>query len=470
MTYDMLIDGKLVAGDRALDVIDPATGGVFATCACASEAQIELAVAAAAAAFPAWAATPAEERSAIMVRIAEVIEANLETLARLLTSEQGKPLGDARAEVGGAAWFMRNYASARLPVEVREDSETRRVELHRVPLGVVAAIVPWNFPLLTGTNKLGAALITGNTVVLKPAPTTPLTTLLFGALVKDILPAGVLNIVTDHNDLGHVLTAHPTVRKVTFTGSTTTGTKVMASSAASLKRLTLELGGNDSAIVLDDCDPDVVAPKLFDAAFANNGQLCIAIKRLYVHDNQYDAMCARLADLAKSRIVGPGLEQGTQLGPVQNRMQYDKVRALIDETRDEAVIIAGGDCPDGPGYFINPTIVRDIADNARLVCEEQFGPVLPVLRYADVSDAIARANASEFGLGNSVWSNDPVRAQQVANQLDSGSVWINQHADFGPDIPFSGAKMSGVGTEMSELGLAEFTQAKIINRSKAALA
>ncbi len=470
MTYDLLIDGKLVSGDRTLDVVDPATGALFATCACASEAQVEQAVAAAAAAFPAWAATPVEDRSAIMVRIADVIEANLEALARLLTSEQGKPLADARAEVGGAAWFMRNYANARLPVEVREDSETRRVELHRVPLGVVAAIVPWNFPLLTGTNKLGAALITGNTVVLKPAPTTPLTTLLFGALVKDIIPAGVLNIVTDHNDLGHVLTAHPKVRKVTFTGSTATGTKVMASSAASLKRLTLELGGNDSAIVLDDCDPDVVAPKLFDAAFANNGQLCIAIKRLYVHDSQYDAMCDRLADIAKNRIVGPGLEQGTQLGPVQNRMQYDKVRALIDESRDEGLIIAGGDCPAGPGFFINPTIVRDIGDDARLVREEQFGPVLPVLRYDDVAGAIARANASEFGLGNSVWSNDAVRAQQVADQLDSGSVWINQHADFDPDIPFSGAKMSGVGTEMSELGLAEFTQAKIINRSKAVLA
>eukprot|EP01037_Dinobryon_pediforme_P010161 gene10161-10230_t len=470
MTYDLLIDGKLVFGDRALDVVDPATGAVFATCACASEAQFEQAVAAAAAAFPAWAATPVEHRSVIMVRIAEAIEANLDTLARLLTSEQGKPLDDARAEVGGAAWFMRNYADARLPVEVREDSETRRVELHRVPLGVVAAIVPWNFPFLIGTNKLGAALITGNTVVLKPAPTTPLTTLLFGALVKDIIPAGVLNIVTDRNDLGHVLTAHPKVRKVTFTGSTATGTKVMASSAASLKRLTLELGGNDSAIVLDDCDPDVVAPKLFDAAFANNGQLCVAIKRLYVHDSQYDAMCDRLADIAKNRIVGPGLEQGTQLGPVQNRMQYDKVRALIDETRDEGLIIAGGDCPAGPGFFINPTIVRDIGDDTRLVREEQFGPVLPVLRYDDVAGAIARANASEFGLGNSVWSNDAVRAQQVADQLDSGSVWINQHADFSPDIPFSGAKMSGVGTEMSELGLAEFTQAKIINRSKAVLA
>lgn len=469
MTYDMLIDGQLVSGGRTLDVIDPATGAVFAECACATEAQFEDAVAAAAAAFPAWSATPIEARSAIMLRIADTIESNLEDLARLLTSEQGKPIADARAEVGGAAYFMRNYANARLPVEVREDSDTRRVELHRVPLGVVAAIVPWNFPLLTGTNKLGAALITGNTVVLKPAASTPLTTLLFGSLVKDIIPAGVLNIVTDKNDLGHVLTSHPLIRKVTFTGSTVTGMKVMESSAGTLKRLTLELGGNDSAIVLDDCDPDLVAPQLFDAAFANNGQLCIAVKRLYVHDSQYDAICDRLAEIARSKIVGPGLEQGTQLGPVQNRMQFDKVTALIAETRTEGRIIAGGDSPEGPGYFINPTIVRDIADTARLVRDEQFGPVLPILRYQDVDDAISRANSTDFGLGNSVWSSNVARAQDVAAQLDSGSVWINQHADFGPDIPFSGAKMSGVGTEMSELGLIEFTQAKIINRTKVAL-
>ncbi len=469
MSYNMLINGQLVSGGRTLDIIDPATGAVFAQCACATEAQFEEAVAAAAAAFPAWSRTPIEARSAIILRIAEVIEDNLEELARLLTSEQGKPLQDARAEVGGAAYFMRDHAAARMPVEVREDNETRRVELHRVPLGVVAAITPWNFPLLTGTNKLGAALITGNTVVLKPAATTPLTTLLFGALVKDIIPAGVLNIVTDQNDLGHVLTAHPLIRKVTFTGSTATGTKVMGSSADTLKRLTLELGGNDSAIVLDDCDPDAVAPKLFDAAFANNGQLCVAVKRLYVHDSQYDAICDRLADIARGKIVGSGLEQGTQLGPVQNRMQFDKVTALIAETRAEALIIAGGDSPEGPGYFINPTIVRDIADTARLVREEQFGPVLPVLRYQDVDDAIARANASSFGLGNSVWSGDMARAHDVAAQLDSGSVWINQHADISPGIPFSGAKMSGVGTEMSELGLLEFTQVKVINRAKVAL-
>ena len=468
MSYDMLINGKLVSGSRTLDVIDPATAEVFATCACANAAEIDAAVQAANAAFPAWSATPVEARQAILIKMAEAVEANLEDLARTLTTEQGKPLADARGEVGGAAYFLRYWAGSSLPVEVIEDSAHRRVELHRKPLGVVAAIVPWNFPLLTAVNKIGAALVTGNTVVAKPAATTPLTTLQFGALIADLAPPGVVNIVTDQNDLGETLTTHPLVRKITFTGSTTTGMKVMASGASTLKRLTLELGGNDSGIVLEDCDPETVSQQLFDSAFMNNGQVCVAMKRLYVHDSQYDAICGKLADIAKAAVVGPGLQQGTQLGPVQNSVQYAKIKALIEETRGDGTIIAGGDCPDGPGYFINPTIVRDIADDARLVTEEQFGPVLPVMRYSDVDDVIARANDTSFGLGNSVWSSSDAKAGAVAARLDSGSVWINKHGDVGPDTPFAGAKMSGVGVEMSAHGLIEFTQAKVINFAKAA--
>jgi acyl-CoA reductase-like NAD-dependent aldehyde dehydrogenase len=244
--------------------------------------------------------------------------------------------------------------------------------------------------------------------------------------------------------------------------------KVMSSGSATLKRMTLELGGNDSGIVLDDCDPDVVSQQLFDSAFMNNGQVCVALKRLYVHDNQYDAICTKLAEIADAAIVGPGLQQGTQLGPVQNRMQYDKLKALIEETRTQGNIIAGGDSPDGPGFFINPTIVRDLPDDARLVTEEQFGPVLPVMRYTDVNEVIARANSTTYGLGNSVWSASVEKASAVANQLDSGSVWINKHGDIGPDTPFAGAKMSGVGIEMGMHGLLEFTQAKVVNYAKTA--
>ena len=466
--YDMLINGQLVAGSRTLDVVDPSTGAVFATCACASREDIERAVSSAAAAFPGWAATPVAARQRLLLQMADAVDREAESLARLLTCEQGKPLSDARGEVGAVSYFLRHYATVSLPVQLIEDSEIRRVELHRKPLGVVAAIVPWNFPLLTAANKIGAALVTGNTVVLKPAPTTPLATLQMAALFSNIVPAGVLNVVTDKNDLGEALTNHPLVRKITFTGSTTTGMKVMAAGAATLKRLTLELGGNDSGIVLEDCDPQTVAQMLFDAAFMNNGQVCVALKRLYVHDSQYEAICTKLAEIARAAVVGPGLQEGTQLGPVQNRAQYDKLKALIEETRQVGVIIAGGDCPDRPGYFINPTIVRDISEDARLVKEEQFGPVLPVMRYTDIDDVIARANNTSFGLGNSIWSSSHEKAQAVAARLDSGTVWINQHGDVGPDIPFGGAKMSGIGVEMAEHGLTEFTQAKVINFSKGA--
>lgn len=464
--YDMLVNGKMTGGSRTVDVVDPATEEVFAACACASREEIEDAVTAAAAAFPAWSATSMDERRAVLIKMAEAIEANIESIARTLTREQGKPTADAQGEVGGAAYFLRYYAGLEIPVELIEDSETRRIELHRRPLGVVAAIVPWNFPVLTAVNKVGAALITGNTVVVKPAATTPLATLQIAALWRDIVPAGTVNIVTDKNDLGDVLTSHPMVRKVSFTGSTGTGIKVMSSGSDTLKRMTLELGGNDSGIVLDDCDPDTVSQQLFDSAFMNNGQVCVALKRLYVHDSKYDAICAKLAEIAKAAIVGPGSQQGTQLGPVQNRVQFDKLKALIEETRAEGTIIAGGDSPDGQGYFINPTIVRDISDNARLVTDEQFGPVLPVMRFSDLDDVVARANDSSFGLGNSVWSSDSEKAGAVAARLDSGTVWINKHGDIGPDTPFAGAKMSGVGIEMAMHGLLEFTQAKVMNFAK----
>jgi acyl-CoA reductase-like NAD-dependent aldehyde dehydrogenase len=465
-SYKMLSNGALIGGSRTLDVVDPATGNVFATSGCASREEIEDAITAAAVAFSAWSTTSLDKRRSVLVKMAEAIEENLEAIARTLTSEQGKPIADAQAEVGGAAHFLRYFAGMEIPVEVIEDSDARRIELHRKPLGVVAAIVPWNFPVLTAINKAGAALLTGNTVVIKPAATTPLATLQIAALWKDIIPAGVVNVVIDKNDLGDVLTSHPLVRKVSFTGSTNIGMKVMSSGAATLKRMTLELGGNDSGIVLDDCDPEIVSQQLFDSAFANNGQVCIALKRLYVHDSQYDAICNKLAEIAGAAIVGPGSQQGTQLGPVQNRVQYDKLKALIEETSNEATIIAGGDSPESDGYFINPTIVRDISDEARLVKDEQFGPVLPVMRYADIDDVVARANDTSFGLGNSVWSANPKRAGEVAERLDSGTVWINKHGDIGPDTPFAGAKMSGVGIEMGMHGLLEFTQAKLMNYAK----
>lgn len=461
--YKLLIDGKLEAGDATMDVLNPATEEVLASCPRASKKQLDKAVAAAKVAFPAWAATPIAERKKALLAIADVIEKNATELARLLTQEQGKPIGDATGEIYGAAAFFKYFTMHDLPVKVLMDTDAARVEAHRKPLGVIGAIIPWNFPIILLAFKLPPALLAGNTIVIKPAPTTPLTTLRLGELIKDVLPHGVVNIITDANDLGDALTAHPDVRKISFTGSTATGKKVMASAAATLKRITLELGGNDAGIVLDDVNPKEAAPKLFQGAFQNNGQVCIAMKRLYVHESIYDEMCNELATLAEQAVVGDGLQQGTQLGPLQNKMQYEKVKEILADAKKHGKIIAGGEAKGGPGYFIKPTIVRDVTDGSRLVDEEQFGPILPIIKYSDPEDALARANASPYGLGGSVWSKDLDRAYDIANRMSSGTVWVNKHADLAPNIPFGGSGQSGLGSELGEEGLAEFTQLQIIN-------
>src|SRR3984885_9148289 len=400
--FNLLIDGKMVPGDLVMSVINPATEEVLAECPRASEAQLNVAVAAAKAAFPGWAATPIDERRKIIVQMAAVIEANMTELARLLTTEQGKPLADATAEVMGMAGFFRYLGSLDLPMKVIEDSDGRRVEAFRRPLGVIGAIIPWNYPLMIIGFKVPPALLAGNTVVLKPAPTTPLSTLRFAELVAGLLPKGVLNVVTDANDLGEAMTRHPDIRKISFTGSTATGQKVMASAAATLKRITLELGGNDASIVLDDVDPKKVAPGIFSGAFQNSGQVCLAIKRLYVHESVYDEICGELVRIANETVVDDGLKQGTKLGPLQNKMQYEKVKGFLADARANGNIVAGGEVIDRPGYFIKPTIVRDIKEGSRLVDEEQFGPVLPVIKYSDTEDVIRRANATTYGLGASV--------------------------------------------------------------------
>jgi acyl-CoA reductase-like NAD-dependent aldehyde dehydrogenase len=465
-SFNLLIDGQLVAGDATMPVINPATEETIAECPRASLNQLNQAVAAAKAAFPAWAATPIGERRKAIAQMADKIEQNTDELARLLTREQGKPLADATGEVQGMAAFFRYFATLDLPVRIIEDSAGRKVEAHRRPLGVIGAIVPWNYPLLILAFKLPPALLAGNTLVVKPAPTTPLSSLLFASLIADVLPKGVINFITDANDLGDALTHHPDVRKISFTGSTATGRKVMASAAETLKRITLELGGNDAAVVLDDAVPATVAKGIFSGAFQNSGQVCLAIKRLYVHESIYDSLCDELAQLADAAIVDDGSKQGTQLGPLQNRMQYEKVKGFLDDARKHGTIIAGGDVVDRPGFFIRPTIVRDITEGSRLVDEEQFGPVLPVLKYADTDEAIRRANATSYGLGASVWSSNADRAHDVATRLEAGTVWINTHLDMAPHIPFGGSKHSGIGVEFGEEGLAEFTQLQVINTAR----
>lgn len=465
--YNLLINGEMVAGTSTMPVLNPATEEVLTDCPRSSEEQLNQAVQAAKNAFSSWSQTQIQERKEIVLKIADIVEANAQELAQILTEEQGKPIGDATGEVYGMAAFCRYFASLDLPVKLIEDSDGRKVEAHRTPLGVVGAIVPWNFPLILLAFKLPPALIAGNTIVIKPAPTTPLSTLRVAELIKDVAPPGVINVITDLNDLGAALTAHPDVRKISFTGSTATGAKVMAGAAGLLKRITLELGGNDAGIVLNDVDPKEAAPKLFNSAFQNTGQVCIAMKRLYVHEDIYDEMCDELATLANETVIGNGLEQGTKLGPLNNKMQFDKVKALIEEAKTDGNVIAGGEVPDQPGYFIRPTIVRDIEEGSRLVDEEQFGPVLPVMKFSDEKDAVERANATQWGLGGSVWSSDLDKAYALAEKMEAGTIWINKHSELDPTIPFGGSNQSGLGKELGAEGLEEFTQLKIINMAKA---
>lgn len=462
-TFRMLIDGALVDGEQTMAVINPSTGQSFAHSPRASLRQMEQAINAASRSFPAWSRTTMQTRRALILRIADLIEEHCLELAHLLTQEQGKPLRDALAEVQGTAAFFRYVAQCRIETQTLEESTTRHAYLQRQPLGVVAVITPWNFPLMLLAFKVPHALLVGNTVVIKPAATTPLTTLKLGELIVDALPAGVVNIVTDHNDLGDALSSHPQVAKISFTGSTATGYKVMANAAKSLKRLTLELGGNDPGIVLDDADPKQIAPGIVRAAFFNSGQACIALKRLYVSDSLYEALSHELWSHCQRLVLGDGLDSQTTLGPLQNQQQFQKVKSLLEDARQHGRVLSAGTVPEGAGYFLPPTLVLDIEDGTRLVDEEQFGPVLPVIRYSNVEQAIAMANRSPYGLGASVWASDLERARGVADQLQAGTVWINQHIDLGPHIPQCGSKQSGFGIELGAEGLLEFTQAKVIN-------
>ena len=464
--FGLVINGSIVLGAGTLEVINPATEQVFSHCGRADRSQVDAAVAAALTAFPGWERRGIDDRRRHLLAIADGLEERLDEFVQLLTAEQGKPLEAAAGELKGGIGMLRALAMMNLESRlIREDDNTQVFE-HRTPLGVVAAITPWNFPFFILMAKFAPALLAGNTMVAKPAPTTPLTTLLLGQLCMELLPPGVFNVVVDDNDLGDYLTSHPDVAKISFTGSTATGKKVLASSAASLKRITLELGGNDPAIVLPDVHATSAAPGIFAAAMANSGQVCIAIKRVYVHSSAYDAFCDALAAHARNTVVGDGAMAGTQLGPLHNKAQYDKVCGLIERAREDGNIIAGGVFPTRPGYFILPTIVRDIPDDAQLVREEQFGPVLPILAYDSIDDAIERANDSEFALGASVWSNDLEQARRVAVRLTAGTVWINTHLDLQPDLPFRGARQSGMGAELGRAGLEEFTQAHVVHVAK----
>jgi acyl-CoA reductase-like NAD-dependent aldehyde dehydrogenase len=465
LDFSMTIGGRRVAGQESFAVFNPATGEVVGRAPNASATDLDAAVAAARAAYPAWSALPDAERQAACAALAGKLAEHAEDIARLLTLEQGKPLGGmgSRYELGGAQAWAGYTAGLSLPVRVLQDDDSGRVELHRKSIGVVGSITPWNWPVMIAIWHIVPALRAGNTVVIKPSPFTPLSTLRTVEVLNTILPPGVLNVVTSDDllaNIGAAMAAHPDIRKIVFTGSCATGEKVMASAARTMKRLTLEMGGNDAGIVLPDCDPTVIAEGLFWGAFINSGQTCAAMKRLYVHDRIHDAVCDALVAYARKVPMGNGLDAGNMLGPVNNRMQFDKVSRLVADGVRQGRVLLGGAADEG--LFFPITLICDLPADAPLIVEEQFGPALPIIRYSDLDEAIAAANASENGLGGSVWSQDIDRARSIALRLECGSVWINKHGAIQPNAPFGGVKRSGLGVEFGEEGLFENTDIQTI--------
>jgi aldehyde dehydrogenase (NAD+) len=468
--YKNLINGELVDNGKWIDVVNPATEQVIGQVPDCGQADLDTAVAAARAAFQTWKKTSVEERRALFAKMADVIKTNSDELMRLLTAEQGKPHMQAGSEIAGCVGMTRALPMLNLEEKITEDSDKRLSRTRRVPVGVVGGIVPWNFPVLMAIQKIVPALLSGCTMVLKPSPFTPLATLRLAELVAGIFPPGVLNIITGGDALGPLLTSHPDIDKITFTGSTATGKRVMESASKDLKRITLELGGNDAAIVLPDADVGKVAEKLFWASFYNAGQVCIAAKRIYIHEDIYDELSAAIAAYAKAVKVGDGAEQGTAIGPIQNKPQYKRVLELIQDAKDKGYkFLTGGDHdPTIPGYFVPVTVLDNPPEDARIVAEEQFGPVMPLMKFSTINEVISRANASDYGLAGSIWTSNPEAAVEVAEQLETGTVWINESMHLAPNAPFAGHKQSGFGAELGEEGLLEFTYPQVITIAREA--
>jgi acyl-CoA reductase-like NAD-dependent aldehyde dehydrogenase len=466
-TYDALLASIAPASGPTRTILDPATGEAVGESPVHSVQDLELAIKAAAAAQPAWAALGHDARSAALLKAADAVERSAEELAQLLSREQGKPLNgpNARFEVGAcSAWLRATAATPLEPETVVDDGETH-AEVHYRPIGIVGAIGPWNWPMMIAIWQIAPALRMGNAVVVKPSEYTPLSVLALVHVLNQELPEGLLTVVCGDREVGAGLAEHPAVGKIMFTGSTATGKAIIKSSADTVKRLTLELGGNDAGIVLPDADPKAIAEGLFWGAFINTGQTCAALKRLYVHDDIYDEVCAALTAVAAAMPMGVGLDEANVLGPLQNKQQFDIVARLVEAARDSgARVLLGGDPDlDQPGFFYPTTLVADIDNDNPLVAEEQFGPALPIIRYSTVDEAVSMANALDVGLGASVWSSDPARAREVAARIEAGTVWINKHGAVDPRVPFGGAKQSGYGLEFGVEGLKALGVPQVIN-------
>lgn len=464
-SYDSLLAS--IVAESGDEVKNPATGEVVGIAPAGTAEDMEAAITRARDAQKEWAKLGEAKRNELLLAAADAIEAAAEPLAELLSREQGKPLNgpNARFEVGACSAWLRATASFESPDHtVVEDGETTAKVFYR-PLGVVGAIGPWNWPMMISVWQLAPALRMGNTVVIKPSEYTPLSVLALVKVINSVLPEGVLNIVTGDGKVGAALSTSENIDKLMFTGSTETGRKIVESTAASLARVTLELGGNDAGIVLDDVNAKEIAEGLFWGAFINTGQTCAAMKRLYVPESIYDEVVEALVEVAKNMPMGVGLEEENVLGPLQNKQQFDIVDKLVKAAKDGGgrVLVGGEPDYDQPGYFFPTTLVADIDNDNPLVAEEQFGPALPIIKYSTVDEAIEMANSLDVGLGSSVWSADRDRALEVAAQLEAGTTWINAHGNVDPRIPFGGTKNSGYGVEFGVEGLKGLAYPHVVN-------
>lgn len=473
----LLIDGewRQAAGGQTFGTVDPATGEELGRVSLAGGADVDAAVAAARAALPGWKATVPVERARILWKIAELIEANIDALAELETLDQGKPLFVGRwAEIPGAANQFRFFAGQAMAIEgntiessinYQPAGKQVRTWTLREPVGVVAAIVPWNSPLVLTSMKLAPALAAGCTIVLKPAEDTSLTALRLAELMQEAgLPAGVLNVVTGFGgETGAALAAHPGVDKIAFTGSTATGRAVLEAAKTNFKRVTLELGGKSPSIVLPDADLSLAIPGVANAIFFNGGQVCIAGSRLYVHRSIHDQVVEGVAAYAKGLKLGHGLAPDTQMGPVVSLRHAERVEGFLSRAKAQgATLLTGGERTGEAGTFITPTVVVDVKPDMEIVREEVFGPVLVAQAFDDVEEVVAAANDSEYGLAASVWTESLSHAHRMSSDIRAGTVWINCHAMYDASLAIGGVKQSGWGRDSGKQALDNYLEWKTV--------
>ncbi|KAI4925737.1 uncharacterized protein J4E92_006473 [Alternaria infectoria] len=463
-TFYNIVDGKQRGSDNIHHGINPATGQQLWDVPIASEQDLNDAVAAAKKAFPAWRDTPIEKRKELLNKVAESYQQHTDDFVNLLCKESGKPRKFAAIEVGAVAGFIGHHLTLDVPSEKVEDEE-KTIYTEYSPLGVCGAICPWNFPLVLSTGKIAPALMTGNCMIVKPSPFTPYTALKFVELAQEILPAGVLQVVGGNNELGVQMCLHPDIAKISFTGSIATGKKVMETSAKTLKRVTLELGGNDASIILPDVDIKKTAPEVVMGAFQNSGQVCVATKRIYIHESIYKEFLEEMVNFTKSIKIGNPDDGDNLLGPVQNQMQYERVKGFFEDSKAKGYKFAAGqpDVSTGKGYFIQPTIIDNPPNDSRIIQEEPFGPIVPTQPWSDLDEVVARANNTNTGLGACVWGKDVEKACKVARRLEAGSVFVNSWEKPTPQAIFGGHKESGIGGEWGKTGLLAYCNPHVMH-------